>query len=48
MWQVLEEKISALPWLTNKKQEVEEEKPVGKFGEPAFKPYVSGKVAELG
>lgn len=38
---VLEEKISALPWLANKKQEVEEERPAGKFGEPAFKPYVS-------
>ncbi|KAL9957750.1 hypothetical protein ACROYT_G034687 [Oculina patagonica] len=38
---VLEEKISELPWLANKKQEVEEERPVGKFGEPTFKPYVS-------
>jgi len=40
---VLEEKISALPWLVNKKQaeEIEEERPVDNFGKPAFKPYVS-------
>ncbi|XP_020626067.1 high osmolarity signaling protein SHO1-like [Orbicella faveolata] len=40
---VLEEKISTLPWLANKKQEIEEAKPVETFHEPAFKPYVSGK-----
>ncbi|KAJ7354810.1 hypothetical protein OS493_029816 [Desmophyllum pertusum] len=43
---VLEDKISALPWLADQIQEVkqeEEERPVGKFGvgAPAFKPYVS-------
>ncbi|KAJ7354799.1 hypothetical protein OS493_029805 [Desmophyllum pertusum] len=47
---VLEDKISALPWLADQIQEVkqeEEERPVGKFGvgAPAFKPYVSGSVA---
>jgi len=41
IWQVLEEKISTLPWLANKKQEIEEAKPAE--SEPAFKPYVSGK-----
>lgn len=43
IWQVLEEKISTLPWLANKKQEIEEAKPAETFREPAFKPYVSGK-----
>jgi len=40
---IMEDKISTLPWLADKKQpeDEEEKRPEGKFGEPAFKPYVS-------
>ena len=48
VWQVLEDRISALPWLEEMKQKREEDdhdnEPVGKFGEPAFKPYKSGSL----
>mgnify|MGYP000368024890 FL=1 len=43
---VLETNISALPWLEERKQQRkgEDEKEIhGKFGEPTFKPYKSGK-----
>ena len=48
LWQVLEDKISELPWLEEKKQlqrneDEKDKRPEGKFGEPAFKPYVSGE-----
>lgn len=42
---VLENNISALPWLEERKQQRkgEDEKEIhGKFGEPTFKPYKSG------
>ena len=47
-WQVLEDKISALPWLEDKKQQMteeeeEENKTLGTFGQPPIKPYVSGE-----
>lgn len=47
-WQVLEDKISALPWLEDKKQQLTEEeeeknKTLGMFGQPPIKPYVSGE-----
>lgn len=43
---VLEDKISALPWLEDKKQQLTEEeeeknKTLGMFGQPPIKPYVS-------
>ena len=42
----MEDKISTLPWLADKKQQEDEEekRPEGKFGEPSFKPYVSGQL----
>jgi len=42
----MEDKILTLPWLADKKQpeDEEEKRPEGKFGEPAFKPYVSGQL----
>ena len=47
-WQVLEDKILALPWLEDKNQQLTEEeeeknKTVGTFGQPPIKPYVSGE-----
>lgn len=44
--QVLENNVSSLPWLEERKQQRigEDEKEIQrKFGEPTFKPYKSGK-----